>query len=288
MGFRATWRLNGSPADATSAPPAKTYGRGLYFTSTRISAMRRPLLAILAACGAARADVIDRLTEENFEDIMFYAGRRPAMILFNVKEGEGELAPAPVLALTKAWATLAEEYEEDSAMVIGTVMCVGPQAMPLCNKYLGQPNKYPVPAILYFGMAEPDAEPDVYEGKRTAKALLAFARELLCNPHTLEGCSDAAKKEIAPLAAMPLPELRTTYKALRKEVVAARDKRCAPLCPPRAARAPKYTPTRAAGSTRRTAYTRRRMTSGPTTPRARSGSRSSSTPRRCVQESRRE
>ena len=245
--------------------------------------MRRPLLAILAACGAARADVIDRLTVDNFEDIMFYAGRRPAMILFNVKEGEVEqnveIPPVPVLALTRAWATLAEEYNEDSAMVVGTVVCFGPKAMPLCDKFIGQPNKYPIPAVLYFGMAEPDAEPDVYEGKRTAKALLAFARELLCNPHTLEGCSDAAKKEIAPLAAMPLPELRTTYKALRKEVVAARDKRCAPLCPPRAARAPKYTPMRAAGSTRRTAYTRRRMTSGPTTPRA---------PRRCVQESRRE
>ena len=60
---------------------------------------------------------------------------------------------------------------------------------------------------------------------RTAKALLAFAKELLCNPHTLEGCSDAAKKEIAPLAAMPLPELRTAYKALGRAVEATRGRR---------------------------------------------------------------
>ena len=66
----------------------------------------------------------------------------------------------------------------------------------------------------------PDAEPDAYEGKRTAKALLAFAKELLCNPHTLEGCSDAAKSDTRRCPSAP-PDAATCRTKRDKEMKAS-------------------------------------------------------------------
>jgi len=174
---------------------------------------------VVLAAHLSRAEIAVDLTPKNFAQTLFYDTRRPTFVMFYTRGSpEGE---ALTKAIEPAWKELSDEYAGSDQILIATVDC-NPvtKGMALCDKYLGKPNKFPIPTLMYWRQEYSDVEkdPDVYEGGRTPKALKLFAQELLCQPATLDGCSPALQKEIAPLAAMPTAELRALYDDLRKQI----------------------------------------------------------------------
>eukprot|EP00238_Polyblepharides_amylifera_P014203 CAMPEP_0196581488 /NCGR_PEP_ID=MMETSP1081-20130531/33993_1 /TAXON_ID=36882 /ORGANISM="Pyramimonas amylifera, Strain CCMP720" /LENGTH=141 /DNA_ID=CAMNT_0041901735 /DNA_START=231 /DNA_END=656 /DNA_ORIENTATION=+ len=94
------------------------------------------------------------------------------------------------------WATLGDEYDTSSSVVIGKVDCTEDNNKDLCSKY--EVKGYPT--LKYF--SDGDAEPKAYEGGRDLAAFQTFVKETLEVACQVEDPSGCTEKEVAFLTKM--------------------------------------------------------------------------------------